>query len=356
MKVRKHDALVVVLSAVSAVTFGLVACSTPSAPQANDPPSIEADEPVPPTGIPKKYAAPLGFNGDEFGMTLSQLKVRHPRLTEIGEPIGVEWRGRTRNVDFSGCLEFDKSGGCRNPVISTNMEGNGIALFAEYYVAAPYAGYTDGYRFEDTGGVLAPVFIGVCAEYSGWDDRVIPNTLADDARVCAFRAFHHTYLDEYANANATHAEEDDSGGPMYQRVFFGLVNVYGYPQHYRPRGRIVIELVDGTRLTSDPTPYYVDYHWGRGSDVTIDYAFNPKDGAGTVFIADARARDYAQKRHDTGDPNFVLWRLSQSGGLNHKEIEWRFQNGSLAITRFDSRIETDRLSDRVRSLFAARPQ
>jgi hypothetical protein len=354
MKAQKCSAIVVVLSAVS---IGLIACTTASVPQANDPPLIEADEPVPPAGIPRKYAAPHGFNGDEFGMTLSELKVRHPRLTEIGEPIAVEWRGRTHHVDFSGCLEFDKNGGCRNPVIGANVASNGIALFAEYYVAAPYAGYTDGYRFEDTGGVLAPVFIGVCAEYSGWGDRVVPNTLADDARVCAFRAFHHTYLDEYANPNETHAEEnDDSGGPMYQRVFFGLVNAYGYPQHYQPKGRLVIEWPDGTRLTSDPTPYYVDYHWGRGSPVTIDYAFNPKDGAGIVFIADGWARDYAQKRHDMGDVNFALWRLSQPGGLNNKGIEWRFQNGSLGINRLDSRVEAERLSERVRSLFAARPQ
>jgi len=353
MKARKYDAIVVMLSTV---TMGLIACSTPSAPQTNDPPSIEADETVPPAGIPKKYSAPHGFNGDEFGLTLAQLKARHPRLTEIGEPVGVEWQGRTRDADFSGCLEFDKNGGCRNSVISASVEGNGTALFAEYYVAAPYAGYTDGYRFEDTGGVLAPVLIGVCARYSGWGDHVIPNTVANEARVCAFRAFHHTYLDEYASASGIRAEKDDSGGPMYQRVFFGLVNVYGYPQHYRPGGRIVIELADGSRLTSDPTPYYVDYHWGRGSAVTIDYAFNPKDGAGTVFIADTSARDYAQKRHDTGDPNFVLWRLSQPGGLNHKEIEWRFQNGSLAITRLDSRMEAGRLSDRVRALFATRPQ
>jgi hypothetical protein len=353
MKAKKCGTIVLVLSVVS---IGLVACSTPSVPQANDPPSIEADEPVPPAGIPKKYAAPHGFNGDEFGMTLSQLKVRHPRLTEIGEPIAVEWRGRARDVDFSGCLDFDKNGGCRNPVISANVEGNATALFAEYYIAAPYAGYTDGYRFEDTGGVLAPVFIGVCAEYSGWGDRAVPNTLADDARVCAFRAFHHTYLDEYANANETRVEENDSGGPMYQRVFFGLVNAYGYPQHYQPKGRLVIEWPDGTRLTSDPTPYYVDYHWGRGSPVTVDYAFNPKDGAGIVLIADGSARDYAQKRHDMGDVNFMLWRLSQPGGLNNRGIEWRFQNGSLGINRLDSRVEPGRLSERVRALFAARPQ
>ena len=353
MKARKCDAIVVVLSAVG---IGLVACSTPSIPQANDPPSIEVDEPVPPAGITKKYAVPRGFNGDEFGMTLSQLKVRHPRLAEIGEPTAVEWRGRARDVDFSGCLDFDKNGGCRNPVISANAESHGTALFAEYYVAAPYAGYTDGYRFEDTGGVLAPVFIGVCAEYSGWGDRVVPNTLADDARVCAFRALHHTYLDEYANADQERVEENDSGGPMYQRVFFGLVNAYGYPQHYQPKGRLVIEWPDGTRLTSDPTPYYVDYHWGRGCPVTIDYAFNPKDGAGIVFIADGWARDYAQKRHDMGDVNFVLWRLGQPGGLNNKGIEWRFQNGSLGINRLDSRVEAGRLSERVRALFAARPQ
>jgi hypothetical protein len=296
------------------------------------------------------------LNGDEFGMTLAELKVRHPRLTEIGEPIGVEWRGRTRGVDLSDCLEFDKGGGCRNPLISADVSGSGTSLFAEYYVAAAYPGFSDGYRFADTGGVLVPVLIGVCAQYSGSGDRVIPNTLADDAHVCAFRAFHHTYLDEYANAQQTHAEEDDSGGPMYRRVFFGLVNAYGYPQHYQARGRIVIELADGTRLTSDPTPHYVDYHWGRGSPVTIDYAFNPRDGAGVVFIADAGARDYAQKRHDVGDRDFVLWRLSQPGGLNRKGIDWSFQNGSLAITRLDSRAEAGRLSDRVRALFAARPQ
>jgi hypothetical protein len=339
---------------LSTVGIGVVACTTQSNPRSNDPPPIETDQPVPPEGIPRKYVAPRGFDGDEFGMTLAQIKARHPRLTEIGEPAAVEWQGRTRSVDLSVCLDFDKNGGCRNPVISADVESGGTVLFAEYYVAAQFSGYTEGYTFGDTGGVLAPIFIDICAQYAGHGDRVIPNTLPDDARVCAFRAFHHTYVDEYAKSE-THATNDDQGGPMYQRVFFGLVNIYGYPRRYRPIGRIVIELSDGTQMTSDPTPRYVDYHWGGGSPVTVDYSFNPKDGTGAVFIADQWARDYARKRHDAGDINFLLWRLSQPGGLNHKEFESKYRNGSLAMTRFESRVEPGQLSQRVRALFAVRP-
>lgn len=95
MKAHKCAAKV---AALSAAGLWLVACSTPSFRQPNARPSIEADGPLPPAGTPKKYTAPHELNGDEFGMTLSQLKVRHPRLTEIGEPIAVEWRGQTRNA------------------------------------------------------------------------------------------------------------------------------------------------------------------------------------------------------------------------------------------------------------------
>lgn len=342
--------------AISTVAIGLTACSTPSAPEGGTQ-AVQAEESMPPRGIPRKYVAPHEFNGDELGITLSELKSRHPRLTEIGEPTAVEWRGHARSVDFAGCLQFDQSsGGCKQPVISTDVESGGTVLLAEYFVAAPYEGYTAAYLFNDTGGVLAPVIIDVCAQYAGHGDRIIPDSLPQEARVCGFRGFHHTYIDEYQNKDET-LEENDDRVPMYERVFRGLVNVYGYPAHYRPRGRIVIELSDGTRLASDPSPRYVDYHWGQGSpEVSIDYAFNPKDGAGIVFVADRRARFYAQVRHDMGDVNFILWRLHQPGGMNRHEFESRFQRGSLAMTEFGAREEPGRLSERVRALLAANPR
>jgi len=333
------------------------ACSTPSVPQASDPPAVDTDEPIPPSGIPKTYIAAHGLNGVEFGTTLAELKSRFPRLTEIGEPTAIEWSGKTRSVDFSGCLHFQKNGGCDNPVISADVEvGGGTVLFATYYIESPWEGFTEGYRFADTGGVLVPVLIDVCAHYAGQGEQAVPSTLPYDARVCAFQGYHHTYLDEYANKDGTHTENDGQSVPMYRRVFFGLVNTYGYPQHYRPIGRIVIELADGTRLTSDPAPRYIDYHWGRGQEVTIDYAFNPRDGAGIVLLADAWARDYAQKRHDMGDPNFVLWRLGQPGGMNRREFVSKFQSGSLAIMDLDARSESGRVSERVRALFPTHAQ
>ena len=342
---------------IATVAIGLTACSTPAPPQSSDSQGLQADESTPLPGVPRTYVAPQGFNGDEFGMTLSELKSRHSRLTEIGEPTAVEWRGQSRSVDFSGCMQVDQSsGGCKQPVIGADVETGGTVLLAEYAVAAPYEGYTAAYLFSDTGGVLAPVIIDVCAQYPGHGDRVIPNTVQQDARVCGFRGFHHTYVDEYQDTGATRSATDDRV-PMYERVFRGLVNVYGYPSHYRPMGRIVIEWPDGTRLTSDPTPRYIDYHWGRGSpEVSIDYAFNPKDGAGMVFIADRRARFYAQVRHDMGDVNFILWRLHQPGGMNRRELPSRFQHGSLAMTEFDAREEPGQLSARVRELLAAHPQ
>jgi hypothetical protein len=340
---------------VLAAVMGLAGCSTPTDPQAGGSRGLQADESIPPPGIPRKYVAPHEFDGDELGTTLSDLKSRHPRLTELGQPTAVEWRGKTRSVDSSGCLQFDQaSGGCKQPVIQTDVDGGGTVLLAEYVIAAPYDGYTAAYLFNDTGGVLAPVIIDVCAQYTGHGDRVIPNTLQQDARVCGFRGFHHTYIDEYVNKDER--GESDTRVPMYERVLRGLVNVYGYPAHYRPIGQIVIELSDGTQLTSSPSARYIDYHWGRGSpEVSIDYAFNPKDGVGMVLIADGRARFYAQMRHDMGDVNFLLWRLHQPGGMNRKEFESKFQSGSLATTEFDAREEPGQLSERVRALLAAHP-
>ena len=66
--------------AISAVAIGLTACSTPSAPE-GDTQAGQADESMPPPGIPRKYVAPHEFNGDELGISLSELKSRHPRLT-----------------------------------------------------------------------------------------------------------------------------------------------------------------------------------------------------------------------------------------------------------------------------------
>ena len=47
-----------------------------------------------------------------------------------------------------------------------------------------------------------------------------------------------------------------------------------------------------------------------------------------MFVADRRARFYAQMRHDMGDVNFILWRLHQPGGMNRLEFESRFPRGS----------------------------
>ena len=286
-------------------------------------------------------------------MSLDDLRVRYPRLTTLSEPTTVEWRGETRNVDTTGCQSFDQSGACKQPVITADVSSGGTALLAEYFVEGPYEGYSTAFRLDDTGGVLAPIIIDVCAQFSGQGDRAIPDGAAKSARVCAVRAYHHTYLDEYRDKDETHSNTG-TDKPMYELVFQGLVGQFGYPQQYHPRGKIVIELADGTQLTSDPRPRYVDYHWGRGtSDVSIDYAFNPKDGLGMVYVSNSVARFYAEQRHEMGDTNFLLWRIHQKGGMNRHEFVPHYQNGSLAQTQFDARVEKSRVSSRVKALFAA---
>ena len=65
---------------------------------------------MPPRGIPRKYVAPHEFNGDELGITLSELKSRHPRLTEIR---GAH-RGRVARAG-------PQRGFCRLPADSTKV-------------------------------------------------------------------------------------------------------------------------------------------------------------------------------------------------------------------------------------------
>jgi hypothetical protein len=341
--------LLIIMSALVIVIAGCSSTSTTY--EAGALPALEADQSTPPSGIPRQYVAPLGLANDEFGESLSDLRFHHPRLRQFGEPTAVESLGETHDVDFSGCLAFDPSGACRNPIIKYSASGARTLILAEYYIEAEYEGFTVGHLFDSTGGRLAPVLIDVCVAYAGRGEQVVPNTVAQDARVCGFRGFHHTVISTSPSPEAT--SESNTDIPMYRRVLFGIIDSYGYPQHYQPIGRVIIELSDGTQLSSSSHPRYIDYHWGKGSDeVTVDYAFNPTDGVGTVFLANKSARDYAQMRHDLGDRNFLLWRLHQAGGLNHKEVPSDYQHGSLGVQDLEDRVDTGRLSPRVRALFA----
>jgi hypothetical protein len=141
---------------------------------------------------------------------------------------------------------------------------------------------------------------------------------------------------------------------MYERVFNGLVALYGKPQDYEKHGKITIILGDGSRYSSDRAARYIDYHWGKGvSETNLDYSFDPRSGQGIVYVSSPMARFYADKRHDMGDVNFMLWKIHQQGGMNRKEFESQFQSGSLAATLLEARVERSYgVSVRERELFA----
>lgn len=327
----------------------ICSCSSTLAPVPRELPLVNPEA--------KSRELPSVFNFDILGITLADLKTRYPeRLRELNEPTKVEYSGQTRNVDFSGCFQFDQSGACRNPQISADVGEKGTAILAIYYVEANtrLPGFTTAYVFPDTQGVLAPILIDVCLQVSAQGDRVVPKDVDKKAHVCALQGYHHTYLDEYRDRSQTQLESKGSA-PMYERVFNGIINLYGEPENFASHGKITIILPDGSRYSSEPSARYIDYHWGRKTrQINIDYAFNPADGQGTVYVSLPEARFYAQKRHDMGDVNFVLWRLNQTGGMNHTELEMSYQHGSIGQIRLDARAEKDRMSAPDRNLFDPR--
>jgi len=335
----------------AAGVFLLASCSTPVAPLPRELPLSNPDA--------EGRTLPSVFNPSDLGMTLAELRSRYPTLREWGDPINVEYRGQTRGVDLSaGCFRFGPSGECRQPQIEVDQGSGGTAVMAIYYVPARWEGYTSGYLFPDTLGVLAPIYLLVCADVPGQGEHAIPKTVAQMARVCGFQGFHHTHLSEYAGNRATRLEEANNPSPMYERVFDGLVNLFGKPQGFEKHGKVVIILDDGSRYSSDAPARFIDYHWGQGvSETNIDYSFNPRDGEGIVYVSSPLARAYAEKRHGMGDVNFVLWRLHQRGGMNNKQLETHYQPGSLAETLLEARARyRPGVSEYERQLFAAQPE
>ena len=142
---------------------------------------------------------------------------------------------------------------------------------------------------------------------------------------------------------------------MYECVLGSLMEAYGYPINYQPRGRIVI----GPPPPKQPRnlgaqPRFVDYHWGRDrDDVNISFAYDANTGLGVAWWSTRAVRRFAHAYHDLGDVDFTLYRLLQPGGLNRHE--GRFQDErSLCRLGCDGMPEPpDR---RLRALFEPPPQ
>src|SRR5579862_4132754 len=104
---------VIPVAVVAAATCLLASCTVALAPLPKELPVENPDA--------KSRELHSVFNPHDLGITLAELRVRYPNLREWGDPINVEYRGKTRSVDLSaGCFQSDSTGQCRSPQIEVD--------------------------------------------------------------------------------------------------------------------------------------------------------------------------------------------------------------------------------------------
>jgi hypothetical protein len=253
-----------------------------------------------------KYVAPAGFDGHSWGALLISPGFARLPLKPIG--VGAAWMRPVQKELIFTCVPMRASSaalggsadGCdiqaTMNTLSRRFEGGGFYVLSEYTIEDQGARYGDG---QDS-VVLHPVVYQFCAN---WKDtkREIPPRFDEMNQFCGVRMMFQTETsEELRSLPPDHVT-------AYDRVLDKLIARFGKPDHFRRRGQVVVETVEGDAGERVERKFRV-WRWcpapDRGlrtrCDASVVLTLEPDTGEASVLYSTPLLWEFAYARQNNG--------------------------------------------------------
>lgn len=259
---------------------------------------------------PAKYFAPTGFGGKLWGTPLSSF----PNFRGEPSSVGAAWtKGKTTDVSFNCVSSMPMTasagdamagGGMSNVNSNPNCdmtssrarernEGGGFHVMMEHRTEK------QGFRFGENGVPLYPVVYQFCA---AWDSvkKEMPADLKERANFCGMRMMFTGETDEELAKMPADADS------RYDRVLDALIAQYGRPFRFEKKGRVVIELEDGTRFVDGQRAYKTlrwcppaDRALATSCEASVVLSYDAQTRVGAVMYSTPQVWAYAHARESS---------------------------------------------------------
>jgi hypothetical protein len=284
-------------------------------PEAGSPPASPAGEVVylPPEETPrlpagpKRYQAPKGFDGQEWGTPRAQFD----RLPEQAASVNAAFTlGLISPFEVVTCPYIASSPGwpggggygayrCKPGDWQRGGRGKGSG----FHVLSEYMIEGQGFKFSQTGVLMHPVVYDFCAH---WDEGsvkkpVVPENVDSRNRFCGMRLLFETeswsQLRELPEDHVT----------QYDLVLAELISLYGKPAGFAWRGNVYVEpLGDAIDNSTRKQRKFKTFRWCPAPflgleahcDASIVLTLDPELGRGIVLFVTPALWQYAYARED----------------------------------------------------------
>jgi hypothetical protein len=263
---------------------------------------------------PKKYVAPSGFAGHEWG----ELRTKFGDLPKDPLGVGAAYILPKEKQGTFTCVPGRPSGGTMSGVVDgCDFQATLLRLRKEYegggfYVLSEFVVPDQGLRMGDEkdGVLLHPVVWQFCANWSASvKKKDTPPQFDDINQFCGMRLqFQSESREQLAKLPSDHVT-------VYDRMLKLLLAKFGEPANFARRGKVVIETEEGETADNSERKFSI-YRWcpagGDGFHTTckasVVMSINPATGLGTVLYSTPLLWEYAYAR-DTNHQGDKLYKL-----------------------------------------------
>ena len=263
-----------------------------------------------------RYVAPEGFAGHKWG----DLRTSFDRLPEKPFGVGAAWMRSIEKTQGYTCVPVYNPGtqisgaveGCDFQEtlarLRKTFEGGGTYVLSEYTIEG------QGFRFGDDADavVLHPVVYDFCANWPGSAKKRsdAPPDFDGLNKFCGMR-----FLFESETREQLRGLPDDHV-TNYDRVLDKLLSIYGKPNGWLRRGRVLIETLDGDSTDEHDRKFSI-WRWcpavGNGLKTdcaaSVTLSLDPVTGKGSVVYATPLLWEYAFARENYGFKGDRLYKL-----------------------------------------------
>ena len=266
------------------------------------------------TAKPKsvKYVPPAGFAGHKWG----DLRTSFDRLPNEPMGVGAAWMNPVEKQSSFTCVPVSTIGAQISGAIGgCDFQATLLRLRKDYegggfYVLSEYSIQDQGFQFGEADPVvLHPVVYQFCAN---WYDtkREPPPTFDSMNKFCGMRLmFESETREQLSKLPADHVTN-------YDRMLEKLLSIYGKPDGFLRRGRVVIETLEGDSSDAGDRKFSI-WRWCPARDrglhtsctASVVLSLDPATGTGTVLYSTPLLWEFAYARHNNGYKDDRLFKM-----------------------------------------------